>query len=180
MCFFWTKVNVLMEGIKCKWWHCVCAQFLNHTNLFATLRTVALCSWNCPGKNTRLDCHFLLQRIFQTQGPNPCLLHLLHGQVDFFSPLGHLGFRIVALQTSEGSRVACDLVCSSRTASQFKQVWGRVWLPVPFLSLLESQHTGHRRARECTSTAPGRRAPVAGVASWELWGCDKCLEDTLP
>ena len=27
------------------------------------------------GKNTRVFCHFLLQRIFPTQGSNPCLLH---------------------------------------------------------------------------------------------------------
>ena len=27
-----------------------------------------------PGKNTGVGCHFLLQRIFLTQGLNPCLL----------------------------------------------------------------------------------------------------------
>ena len=31
-----------------------------------------------PGKNTRVDCYFLLQRIFLTQGLNPHLLCLLH------------------------------------------------------------------------------------------------------
>ena len=31
-----------------------------------------------PGKNTGPGCHFLLQRIFPTQGSNPCLLCLLH------------------------------------------------------------------------------------------------------
>ena len=29
-----------------------------------------------------MDCHFLLQGIFPTQGLNPCLLHLLHCQAD--------------------------------------------------------------------------------------------------
>ena len=28
-----------------------------------------------PGKNTRVGCHALLQRIFPTQGSNPSLLH---------------------------------------------------------------------------------------------------------
>ena len=28
-----------------------------------------------PGKNTGVGCYFLLQRIFPTQGSNPCLLH---------------------------------------------------------------------------------------------------------
>ena len=35
-----------------------------------------LCPWNSPGKNTGVGCHFLLQRIFLTQGWNPGLLHL--------------------------------------------------------------------------------------------------------
>ena len=38
-----------------------------------------LCPWDSPGKNTGVDCHFLRQRIFPTQGLNPlhllCLLH---------------------------------------------------------------------------------------------------------
>ena len=33
-----------------------------------------LCPWNFPGKNTAVDCHFLLQGIFPIQGSN---LHLL-------------------------------------------------------------------------------------------------------
>ena len=35
-----------------------------------------------PGKNTGVGCHALLQGIFLTQGSNPHLLCLLHGQVD--------------------------------------------------------------------------------------------------
>ena len=33
----------------------------------------AVCPWNCPGKDTGVDCHFLLQEIFLTQGSNPGL-----------------------------------------------------------------------------------------------------------
>ena len=38
---------------------------------------LALCNLmdNCPGKNTRVDCHSLLQGIFPIQGSNPGLLH---------------------------------------------------------------------------------------------------------
>ena len=36
--------------------------------------TRLLCLWNLSGKNTGVVCHFLLQRIFLTQGSNPCLL----------------------------------------------------------------------------------------------------------
>ena len=35
--------------------------------------TRVLCSWNSPGKNTGVGCHFLLQGIFPTQRSNPGL-----------------------------------------------------------------------------------------------------------
>ena len=34
-----------------------------------------LCPWDFPGKNTGVDCHFLLQGIFLMQGSDPGLLH---------------------------------------------------------------------------------------------------------
>ena len=34
-----------------------------------------LCLWNAPGKNARMDCHSLLQGIFQTQELNQGLQH---------------------------------------------------------------------------------------------------------
>ena len=37
--------------------------------------TRLFCPWDFPGKNTRMDCHFLLQGIFQTQELNLGLLH---------------------------------------------------------------------------------------------------------
>ena len=37
--------------------------------------TRLLCPWDFPGKNTGVGCHFLLQRIFPTQGSNPGCLH---------------------------------------------------------------------------------------------------------
>ena len=41
-----------------------------------------LCPCNSPDKNTGVGCHFLLQGIFPTQGPSPCLLDLLNWHVD--------------------------------------------------------------------------------------------------
>ena len=35
------------------------------------------CLWDSPGKNTGVDCHFLLQGIFLTQGWNPGLPHCM-------------------------------------------------------------------------------------------------------
>ena len=34
-----------------------------------------LCPWNTPGKNTGVDGHSLLQRLFLIQGSNPGFLH---------------------------------------------------------------------------------------------------------
>ena len=50
----------------------------SHVRLFATPWTVAHQappSWDFPGKNNGVGCHFLLQEIFLTQGLNPGLLH---------------------------------------------------------------------------------------------------------
>ena len=51
---------------------------LSRVRLFATPWTVtyqAPLSMDFPGNSTGMDCHFLLQRIFPTQGSNPGLLH---------------------------------------------------------------------------------------------------------
>ena len=40
-----------------------------------TVAARLLCPWDFPGKNTGVDCHFLLQGIFPTQESNPGLLH---------------------------------------------------------------------------------------------------------
>ena len=46
--------------------------------------TRLLSSWDFSGKDIGVDCHFLLQGIFVTQGSNLHLLTLLHWQVDSF------------------------------------------------------------------------------------------------
>ena len=65
-------------------------QALTRIWLFVTPQTVAhqtLCAWGSPGKSTGVGCHFLLQRIFPTQGSN---LNLLRWQAHS-STLSHLG-----------------------------------------------------------------------------------------
>ena len=62
---------------------CVCMHSHTHTHtctliceqLFVTAWTESGCPWNFPGNNTGVDCHFLLQVIFPTQGLKPNLLH---------------------------------------------------------------------------------------------------------
>ena len=74
-------------------WSIVSAQLLSHVCSFWRhgLYPARLpCPWNSPGKNAGVDCNFLLQGIFLTQGSNSCLLCLLHWQVASL-PLSHLG-----------------------------------------------------------------------------------------
>ena len=68
-----------------------------------------LCPWNFPGKNTGVGFHFLLQRIFLTQGSNLCLLHLLHWQTDSLPP-SHLEAHITT-HMHENTSSSFKFVC---------------------------------------------------------------------
>ena len=65
----WLLPQVLLEM---KWTHPVMSNSLRPHGLYPTR---FLCPWDFPGNSTRVGCHFLLQRIFLTQGLNPGLLH---------------------------------------------------------------------------------------------------------
>ena len=52
----------------------------SHIRFFATTWTVSSVHGDSPGKDIGVGCHALLQGIFLTQGLNPHLLCLLHGQ----------------------------------------------------------------------------------------------------
>ena len=68
-----------------------------------------LCPWDFPGKDTRVDCSFLLQGIFLTQGLNLPLLQLLHWQVDSFL-LSHYGIisHIIIQRASQVAYIHID------------------------------------------------------------------------
>ena len=58
-----------------------------------------LCPWNFLGKSNGVGCHFLLQRIFPTQGWKLHLLHLLYWQADFFLSVYHMGSPYIYMGT---------------------------------------------------------------------------------
>ena len=74
---------VLLESLLCVDWHTLyCSilkvKWLSHVRLFVTPWTIAYQvppSMEFSGKSTGVGCHFLLQRIFLTQGSNPGLPH---------------------------------------------------------------------------------------------------------
>ena len=67
--------------------HSVVSDFLSP---FGLLPARLLCPWDCPGKNTGVGCHALLQGIFWTQGWSLCLLYLLHCRLILYL-LSHRG-----------------------------------------------------------------------------------------
>ena len=67
-----------------------CSVVSNSLQLHGMQPTRLLYPWDFPEKNTGVCSHFLLQRIFLTQGLNPCFLCCLHWQMDSI-PLHHLG-----------------------------------------------------------------------------------------
>ena len=83
---------------------------LSHVWLFMTLWAVArqlLSPQDSPGKNTGAGCHFLLQRIFLTQGLN---LHLLLGRQILYY-LSHL---ISIINTLNSHNAVCQLCLNKR------------------------------------------------------------------
>ena len=63
---------------------CVCSVMSNSLRPHGLQPARFLCSWDFPGKNTGMDCHYLLHGNSSTQESNPHLLHLLHWEVDAF------------------------------------------------------------------------------------------------
>ena len=63
---------VLACVCMCVWSHSVVSESLQPHGLYPTR---LLRPWDFPGQNTGVGCHFLLQRIFPTQGSNPGLPH---------------------------------------------------------------------------------------------------------
>ena len=72
----------------------ICVYVLKHVQLFVTPWTVEssrlLCSWDFLGKNIGVGCHFLLQRIFPTQGSNRISYMSCIGRLLTMEPPGKL------------------------------------------------------------------------------------------
>ena len=64
---------------------CLVTSVFSCFHLFATLWSKGHQASLFMGKNTGMGCHFLLQRLFLTQGLNPCLFCLPNWQVGSLS-----------------------------------------------------------------------------------------------
>ena len=72
--YLWMVVLVFVLWNFCQYWSEVAQLCLTLCNPMDRL----LRPWDFPGKSTGVGCHFLLQRIFPTQGSNLGLLHCRH------------------------------------------------------------------------------------------------------
>ena len=119
--YFYVFVNKIMLILFQKHCCCYCLVAQSCPTLFqphGLQPTRLLCSWDFPGKNTGVGCHFLLQGIFLTQGLNLCLLHWIVG----FLPLSHQESPLERYQERKSS--------PSHLTNKFKHkeglfVWGR-------------------------------------------------------
>jgi len=68
----------------------VCSAVSNSLRPYELQPVRLLCLWDSPGKDIRVDCHFLFQKIFLTHRLNLNLLCLLYWQADSLS-LSYLG-----------------------------------------------------------------------------------------
>ena len=103
--------------------------------------------WNIPGKNTGGDCHFLLQRIFLTQGLNPQLLVSCYWQADSL-PLHHWGSQLFhySIAYAKSGFSVCIL---TEALVERKPVWVHCWdlrtNPTPWLHTVAQEELGTPR-----------------------------------
>ena len=87
----WLHLFLLPYFPKFQKGHDLNKTMLSHSVVSGSLQpTRLLCSWNFPGKNVGVGCHFLLQRIFLTQGfeqPSPASVSCTAGGL--FTQLSH-------------------------------------------------------------------------------------------
>ena len=88
-----------------------------------------LCPWAFPGKNTGVDCHFLLPGIFLTAESNSSFLCLLHWKADSL-PLSHLlkpQLFLIELIQEQWRASQVTLTVKNLPATQETQVWSLAW-----------------------------------------------------
>ena len=88
--FFPNRKSIIIQAIALSWeiewdYACVLTQLCPTLWSYGLQPARLLCPGDFPGKNSGMGCHFLLQRIFPTQGLNPglpnckqILYHLSH------------------------------------------------------------------------------------------------------
>ena len=98
--------------------------------------TRLLCPWDFSGKDTRVDCHFLLQGIFPPQRSNLCLLHcrqILYRLSYKVLVLGRQLFSLVYVSVAQSCPTLCNpMACSPPGSSVHRILQARIleWVAI--------------------------------------------------
>ena len=118
----WSIFYLFIPPSKIHWISTICQALCEASVMSTCLQHYGLlpcrifCPWDSPGKNTGVGCHALLQRIFLTQGLNPCLLCLLHLQMNSLptEPPGKSINGHLILNLKHNERVGVILRCACK------------------------------------------------------------------
>ena len=92
-------------------------------------------AWDFAGKNTGMGCHFLLQRMFLTQGLNPHLLHWQTGSLPLRHPRNTISRGCVCVLFTQSCPTLCNpMDCSLPGFSVHGILQARLleWIAIPF------------------------------------------------
>ena len=132
----------------------------------------SLCSWDSPGKNTRLSCHALLQGIFPTQRSNPCPLSLLNWQVGSL-PKPYLGTLIEpAVVTKENPK---ELLATHRPMKRYRKNRKRKLTVMTALARNEVTSSAWLTGSEAGTLERGQHRPVSRNIQGRLRGKGESL-----
>ena len=136
--------------------------------------TRLLCPWDFSGKNTGMDCHFLPQGIFPTQGSNP---HLPQWQADSL-PLSHLW-------ESHSQCAFCqnilplDIHFSPPETREMEDVFLAMWASLGAQLVKNPSAMGETWVQSLVGKIPWRKERLTTPVFWpgefhglySLWGC---------
>ena len=121
-----------------------------------------LCPWDSPGKNTELGYHDLLQGIFPSQGPNSCLLCLLHWQVG-------------SLPLAPCRKPTTVYMCTQRSFGYTKHIYNSGHTMCPYRNFGYTMHIQNKTVPQVETQAPHRGQHPPWVCTWESCLISLCL-----
>ena len=134
------------------------------------------CLWTSTGKNTRVDCYFLLQGIFLTQGSHLCLPHcrqILYPLSPMKNGKSHLFYQDVSMSVNVQSTFPKHLNVLHKHVAKMLQVLRKVGVQIQWESRDSFLGFQGRLQRQGSRTDPQRVntcSPDPGSKEEQPWG----------
>ena len=111
------KIRCYLQSLFPSKWMYICSDSSNSLQPHECQPTRLPCTWDFPGKNTGMGCHFLLQGIFPIQGSNLSLLSpALAGRFSTTSATSKWDQHQLGVQAERSSSVSSWLACRSQVS----------------------------------------------------------------